>query len=94
MEIIIECVQLNSQENASQNPFYGVKQHFSERLSQAFKNQQCGSKETNSFNWHKWLGNKGHVQFKYSKTRRGHLFCPTCELTQHITHIGSLTTLV
>ena len=33
MEIIIECVQLNSQQNASQNPFYGVKQHFSERLS-------------------------------------------------------------
>ena len=66
MEIIIESVQLNSQENASQNPFYGVKQHFSERLSQAFKNQQCGSKETNSFNWHKWLGNKNHVEFKSS----------------------------
>ena len=32
MEIIIEAVQLNSQQNASQNPFYGVKQHFSERL--------------------------------------------------------------
>ena len=43
MEIIIESVQLNSQQKASQNPFYGVKQHFSERLSQAFKNQQCAS---------------------------------------------------
>ena len=32
MEIIIESAQLNSQENASQNPFYGVKQHFSKRL--------------------------------------------------------------
>ena len=34
MAIIIECFQLNRQENASQNPFYGVKQHLTERLTQ------------------------------------------------------------